>query len=196
MALPKFSTNQKAQKQQRNITQEIFFYVRTLICLGVRMHTHHMRMHLVWCVSYLGNYTFLNPDLFLFIFVLFSLQLQKHKLKKCRWCAWDLNPGLQDGRRRQNHGAMAATLGNYTLSLCFCTIQVWPDARFFCVFWHFQQRKICPKDSKIWQSRFKTLLNTYWISPKNPLAKLHQIWSHCTLGTQCQHVPKLNKLLI
>ena len=23
--------------------------------------------------------------------------------------AWDLNPGLQDGRRRQNHGAMAAT---------------------------------------------------------------------------------------
>ena len=26
-----------------------------------------------------------------------------------RWCAWDSNPGPQDGRRRQNHGAMAAT---------------------------------------------------------------------------------------
>ena len=25
--------------------------------------------------------------------------------KKCRWCAWDLNPGPQDGRRRRNHGA-------------------------------------------------------------------------------------------
>ena len=29
--------------------------------------------------------------------------------KKRRWCAWDSNPGPQDGRRRQNHGAMAAT---------------------------------------------------------------------------------------
>ena len=29
--------------------------------------------------------------------------------KTRRWCAWDLNPGPQDGRRRWNHGAMAAT---------------------------------------------------------------------------------------
>ena len=29
--------------------------------------------------------------------------------KKHRWCAWDLNPGPQDGRHRRNHGAMAAT---------------------------------------------------------------------------------------
>ena len=29
--------------------------------------------------------------------------------KKHRWCAWDSNPGPQDGRRRRNHGAMAAT---------------------------------------------------------------------------------------
>ena len=28
--------------------------------------------------------------------------------KKHRWSAWDLNPGSQDGRRRQNHRAMAA----------------------------------------------------------------------------------------
>ena len=27
----------------------------------------------------------------------------------CWWCAWDLNPGPQDGRRRRDHGAMAAT---------------------------------------------------------------------------------------
>ena len=52
-----------------------------------------------------------NPGLFLFIFVLFSLQIQ-YKLKKHRWCAWDSNPGLQDGRRRRNHGAMAATTNN------------------------------------------------------------------------------------
>ena len=30
--------------------------------------------------------------------------------KKRRWCAWDSNPGQQDGRRRRNHGAMAATI--------------------------------------------------------------------------------------
>ena len=32
-------------------------------------------------------------------------------LKKRRWRAWDSNPGPgpQDGRRRRNHGAMAAT---------------------------------------------------------------------------------------
>ena len=28
--------------------------------------------------------------------------------KKCRWCAWDLNPGRQEGRRRQIHWATAA----------------------------------------------------------------------------------------
>ena len=33
-----------------------------------------------------------NPGLFLFNFVLFSLQFQ-YKLKKHRWCAWDSNPG-------------------------------------------------------------------------------------------------------
>ena len=49
-----------------------------------------------------------NPGLFFFIFVLFLLQFQ-HKLKKHRWCAWDSNPGPQDGRHRRNHGAMAAT---------------------------------------------------------------------------------------
>ena len=35
-------------------------------------------------------------------------QFQYYKLKKHRWCAWDLNPGLQDCTCRQNHGAMAA----------------------------------------------------------------------------------------
>ena len=29
--------------------------------------------------------------------------------KKRRWCAWDSNPGPQEGRQRRNHGAMAAS---------------------------------------------------------------------------------------
>ena len=36
-------------------------------------------------------------------------------LKKRRWSAWKSNPGPQDGRRRRNHGAMAATLYFYLL---------------------------------------------------------------------------------
>ena len=49
-------------------------------------------------------------------FVLFSLQFQEYKLKKRRWCAWDLNPGPPYGRCIWNHGAMAAAL-SLTLSM-------------------------------------------------------------------------------
>ena len=42
---------------------------------------------------------------FCYFLVTTSIQIEK----KHRWCAWDSNPGPQDGRRRQNHGAMAAT---------------------------------------------------------------------------------------
>ena len=41
-----------------------------------------------------------NPGLFLFIFILFSLIIQ---IVKLRWCAWDSNPRLHNGRHRQNH---------------------------------------------------------------------------------------------
>ena len=37
--------------------------------------------------------------------------------KKRRWCAWDSNMGPQDGRRWQNHGAMAATHNYFSLFL-------------------------------------------------------------------------------
>ena len=45
---------------------------------------------------------FVNFSSFL---VTISIQIEK----KHRWCAWDSNPGPQDGRRRRNHGAMVAT---------------------------------------------------------------------------------------
>ena len=48
-----------------------------------------------------------NPGLFLFIFVFFTLHISMNWWKH-RWCAWDLNPGWQDGRRRRIHWAMAA----------------------------------------------------------------------------------------
>ena len=39
----------------------------------------------------------------------YSLSFNNVNRKKLRWCAWDLNLRPQDGRRRQNNGAMAAT---------------------------------------------------------------------------------------
>ena len=43
-----------------------------------------------------------------FIFILFLLQFQ-YKLKKAQMVWLGFEPGPQDGRRRRNHGAMAAT---------------------------------------------------------------------------------------
>ena len=49
-------------------------------------------------------------------FCLFSLfsryNFNNTNWKKRRWCAWDSNPGPQDGRCRRKQGAMAATLGH------------------------------------------------------------------------------------
>ena len=46
-------------------------------------------------------------------FCLFSLFSRNNFIntnwKKRRWSAWESNPGPQNGRRRRNHGAMAAT---------------------------------------------------------------------------------------
>ena len=44
------------------------------------------------------------------LFSFFSCYNFNTNWKKHRWCAWDSNPGPQDGRRRRNHRAMAATL--------------------------------------------------------------------------------------
>ena len=40
------------------------------------------------------------------LFSFFSRYNFNTNWKKHRWCAWDSNPGPQDGRRRRNHGAM------------------------------------------------------------------------------------------
>ena len=60
-----------------------------------------------------------NPSFFLFIFILSSFQFHwqirfhQYKLKKHTWLAWDSKPGPQDGRCRQNNGAMAAAKNCY-----------------------------------------------------------------------------------
>ena len=72
-----------------------------------------------------------NPGLFLFIFVLFTLQfkwqiynLNNIKWKKRRWCAWDSNPERQDVRHRQIHWAMAAPQRVKTLCSVFALTEV------------------------------------------------------------------------
>ena len=59
----------------------------------------------------LWNHLFLNgpiPASFCLFLFFFHYNFNTN-WKKCRWFAWDSNPGPQDGRRRWNHGAMAAT---------------------------------------------------------------------------------------
>ena len=61
-----------------------------------------------WATTTAANLFFkwAKPASFLFIFVLFSTQWQystKFDYKKRRWCAWDSNPGRQNGRRRRIH---------------------------------------------------------------------------------------------
>ena len=70
-------------------------------------------MRLIKKVSCLADsLTFLKngpiPDSFC-LFLSFTLYNFNRNWKKHRWCTWDLNPGPQDGRHRQNHGAVAAT---------------------------------------------------------------------------------------
>ena len=47
-----------------------------------------------------------NPGLFFVYFCSLLVTISKQIEKNHRWCAWDSNPGPQDGGRRRNHGAM------------------------------------------------------------------------------------------
>ena len=49
------------------------------------------------------------PATLLFIFVFSTRHNSNINWWKCRWCAWDSNPGQQDWRHRRIHWAMAAT---------------------------------------------------------------------------------------
>ena len=110
---------------------------------------------MLWCqplLSFIGlfighkendkNYVYLKFFLkngpFLASFCLFSFFSYNFNTnwKKRRWCAWDLNPGPQDGRRRRNHWAMAATNVYFKLNeqkqfsyirLMACQIGQWLD---------------------------------------------------------------------
>ena len=80
-----------------------------------------------------------NHGLFLFIFVIFTFQfiwqiynLNDVKWKKHRWCAWDSNPGRQDGRHRQIHWAMAAPEIKYLSTKAFVHS---PNRTWWHLFW-------------------------------------------------------------
>ena len=51
-----------------------------------------------------------SRPLFLFIFVFSTRYNLNWNWKKHRWCAWDSNPGRQDGRSKRIHWAMAAPI--------------------------------------------------------------------------------------
>ena len=71
------------------------------------------------CVKFLFKWA--NPVLFLVYFRPFLIAItitvsiiNVLTWKKHRWCAWDSNLGPQNGRRRQNHWAMAAAQMNFS----------------------------------------------------------------------------------
>ena len=52
-----------------------------------------------------------NPCLFFVYFSPFLSTISIIQIEKThRWCVWDSNPRLHDGRRRQYHGAMVGSL--------------------------------------------------------------------------------------
>ena len=59
------------------------------------------------------SFLWVNPGLY-WLFPSFSrYKFNNTNWKKRRWCAWDSNPGPQDGRLRRNHGAMATAHSSY-----------------------------------------------------------------------------------
>ena len=86
------------------------------------------------------------------LFSFFSCYNFNTNWKKNRWCAWDSNQGLQDGRRRQNHGAMVATHPPFLLNRKL-----------------FQSPRIEPKTAAtnfLWSDQLGTPLSGYSISPQ------------------------------
>ena len=70
---------------------------------------------MLYQISFHHPVTFLqnepNRASFLFIFILFTWQIQQkfdYKWLNHRWCAWDSNPGGQNGRCREIHWAIEA----------------------------------------------------------------------------------------
>ena len=82
-----------------------------------RAHSRQIWSHLIANCFLLGFVLKNGPILASFcLFSSFSnYNFNNTNWKKHRWCAWDSNPGPQDGRRRRNHGAMAATQLRYLL---------------------------------------------------------------------------------
>ena len=114
----------------------------------------------IWLILFLKKWA--NPGLFLFNFVLFSLQFQ-YKLKKHRWCAWNSNLGPQDGRHRQNQGAMAATLA-YSLLLL--------------------REQISYKSFRIDEKLYSEIMHSNWLTNGTLTCNkmlYFRIWSYCTL---------------
>ena len=69
--------------------------------------------HMKTCPCYMALKCFLNgpiPTPFCLFSSVSLYNSNDTKWKKRRWCAWDSNPGPQDGRRRQNHRAVAKKL--------------------------------------------------------------------------------------
>ena len=102
----------------------------------------------------------------LFIFVLCCHNSITTNWKKYSWCAWESNPGPQDGSCRQNHGAMAATPPIHIIS----NPSVYPEflINFLCSF-------IKPSLTTRRISDFRTVFLT-WLNPRSKTCNAFRSW--------------------
>ena len=77
-----------------------------LLLLNSSNFSHHLSSLL--SIKYFFKKMGQSRPLFLFIFVFSTSYNLNSNWKKRRWCAWDSNPGWQDGRRERIHWATAA----------------------------------------------------------------------------------------
>ena len=61
-----------------------------------------------------------QKEALLFIFVFSTWHISNINWFKHRWCAWDSNPGRQDGRCRQIHWAMVAPQSELAFQVGLC----------------------------------------------------------------------------
>ena len=144
------------------------------------------------------------------LFSSFSHHISITNWKKRRWSAWYLNPGLQDSRRRRNHGAMAATIRRPIVNRVEVTdakMHVFGGRESKTDLWfrkpqpasRQQLMKVSVRKQEmrkirvtrfgeilpLWKN-FKNLWQIGWGVSQCLAKKVYLLWKNCCLGGRCQ----------
>ena len=108
---------------------------------------------------------------FIFVFPMRHNLNSNLKWKKRRWCAWDLNPGWQDGRRERIHWATAAPLTDNVSAGAHCSVSRCGKIQIFNIL----------KVFGFWVRIYSANGKIFYLVNGQKLKKDIAIWSHwCT----------------